>query len=483
MTLITYAQNFEDVMLWRALKNVDAGFYIDIGAQHPVTDSVSLAFYEKGWRGVHVEPTRQYADLLRKARPDEPVEQVAIGDGAGTITFYEFADTGLSTADAEIARQHQDAGWQSTQTDVAVVTLDDLLARYGTRDIHWLKIDVEGLEASVLASWRTSPVRPWVLVIEATRPMTQEARFADWEPLVIEKGYQFAHYDGLNRFYVHRDHSELLPLLELPPNIFDGFQFSATQMHLFSGQVMHRAEAAEQAAAAEHARADAAVAAQAHAQSVVYEAVAALARADARAGEAEAARVHAQAMADNSIAMEKASAERAVKAESAVHDAEDRAARAVAEAHAAQAHAMDMERRAKHAEAYVDALHGSSSWRYTAPARWTKFQADLLKQHGPTGRSKALVRKIANPLLKQGVVFVTERPKLRTQMVSVAKALGVHEKLRGAYRHFSAVPFETVRAAAPAEVVRPQLRELSPRTRDIYQQLSSALAGKQSVMH
>ncbi len=57
MTFISYAQNFEDVMLWRALKHVENGFYVDVGAQDPVVDSVSLAFYEHGWRGVHIEPT------------------------------------------------------------------------------------------------------------------------------------------------------------------------------------------------------------------------------------------------------------------------------------------------------------------------------------------------------------------------------------------------------------------------------------------
>ena len=42
---VSYAQNFEDVMLWRALKHVENGYYVDIGAQDPVFDSVSLAFY------------------------------------------------------------------------------------------------------------------------------------------------------------------------------------------------------------------------------------------------------------------------------------------------------------------------------------------------------------------------------------------------------------------------------------------------------
>ena len=44
MTFLSYAQNFEDVLLWRALHDVERGRYIDIGAQDPEFDSVSFAF-------------------------------------------------------------------------------------------------------------------------------------------------------------------------------------------------------------------------------------------------------------------------------------------------------------------------------------------------------------------------------------------------------------------------------------------------------
>ncbi|RAI25815.1 FkbM family methyltransferase, partial [Rhodoplanes serenus] len=76
--LRSYAQNFEDVILFRALKDVTVGSYIDIGAQDPVFDSVSLAFYERGWRGTHVEPSRNYSELLRRARVDERVIEAAV---------------------------------------------------------------------------------------------------------------------------------------------------------------------------------------------------------------------------------------------------------------------------------------------------------------------------------------------------------------------------------------------------------------------
>ena len=51
MTFISHAQNFEDVRLWRAFSDIREGRYLDIGTQDPVRDSVSHAFYERGWRG------------------------------------------------------------------------------------------------------------------------------------------------------------------------------------------------------------------------------------------------------------------------------------------------------------------------------------------------------------------------------------------------------------------------------------------------
>jgi len=98
MGFLSYAQNFEDVMLWRALGHVSNGTYVDVGAQHPRIDSVSRAFYERGWRGVHVEPVPAFAQLLREDRPDKTVLQVALGEREGVLELNVFADTGLSTA-------------------------------------------------------------------------------------------------------------------------------------------------------------------------------------------------------------------------------------------------------------------------------------------------------------------------------------------------------------------------------------------------
>ncbi|WP_217573730.1 FkbM family methyltransferase [Mesorhizobium sp. GbtcB19] len=228
MPITCYAQNFEDVILWRALKHVEHGFYIDIGAQDPVVDSVSLAFYERGWRGVHVEPSANYAEKLRSARSDEEVIQSAIALEAGEIAFFEIADTGMSTGDEEIAKQHQNNGFKVSRISVFAQPLSAILSLHADRDIHWMKIDVEGMEHQVIKSWLPSGARPWIVVVESTKPNSQEQNHETWEQELLDLGYDFVYFDGLNRFYLSISHSELKSQFDVGPNYFDWFAASTT---------------------------------------------------------------------------------------------------------------------------------------------------------------------------------------------------------------------------------------------------------------
>ena len=226
MSIVSYAQNFEDVLLWRALHDVKGGRYIDVGAHDPVIDSVSLAFYNAGWRGVSVEPTPDYAARLRAARPDDIVIEAAVSDATGPIRFFELS--GLSSGIREVAEHHGRSGHPSREITVNTVRLEHLL-NLTDDDVHWLKIDVEGMERQVLRSWGDCPKRPWILVIEATFPNTQKPTHQLWIEEVISRGYEKVFFDGLSCYFVHHEHKDRGPLLAAPANVFDAF--SITAMH------------------------------------------------------------------------------------------------------------------------------------------------------------------------------------------------------------------------------------------------------------
>ena len=222
------AQNFEDVMLYRALGDVEAGFYIDVGAQDPDIDSVSKAFFVRGWRGIHIEPVPEYAERLRAARPGDTIIEAAASNEVGTTALTVFPMTGLSTADPMVAKNHIDRGvdHQPEPLIVSTVTLADVAAELEARTVHWLKIDVEGHEQAVLEGWDPSLLRPWVIVVEATLPNDRTASYADWEPNLLKAGYQCVYDDGLNRFYIEPSREDLARAFSSPPNPFDNIRLS-----------------------------------------------------------------------------------------------------------------------------------------------------------------------------------------------------------------------------------------------------------------
>src|SRR5580700_8067787 len=95
--MISYAQNFEDVLLDRLFENRDSGFYVDVGAMDPVHDSVTKAFYDRGWRGINIEPHPQFYERLVAERSRDINLNVAVGDVEETRTLYAFPGEGLST--------------------------------------------------------------------------------------------------------------------------------------------------------------------------------------------------------------------------------------------------------------------------------------------------------------------------------------------------------------------------------------------------
>ncbi|HET6805048.1 MAG TPA: FkbM family methyltransferase [Frateuria sp.] len=223
MSFVSFAQNYEDVMLLRALQNVKQGFYVDVGAQDPIDDSVTKAFYERGWRGINIEPVSHWFERVVTDRPHDVNLQVAVSDKPGELHLFEIVDTGLSTTDPEIARRHVEAGYPVRESDVPCITLDSILREQRIRDVHFLKVDCEGAEAAALRGISLDQVRPWIILVEATEPNSQRPAYEEWEPLLVGRGYHFVYQDGLNRFYVANEHSELDGAFQYPPNVFDRF--------------------------------------------------------------------------------------------------------------------------------------------------------------------------------------------------------------------------------------------------------------------
>jgi FkbM family methyltransferase len=222
--IVSYAQNFEDVMLWRALADYGPGFYVDVGAGEPQSDSVTQLFYARGWRGINIEPMTEPYGRLRNARDRDINLNVALEEAPGRKTYFSVdSGNGLSTASQELAAHYRDDGRHVAEVEVEVTTLAEVCKTFVAQDIHFLKLDVEGGEAKVLAGADFERYRPWIVVSEAPEPNEPE-KIPDWEAVLVAAGYGYIYFDGINRYYIANEKFDRLSQhFASPPNWIDNF--------------------------------------------------------------------------------------------------------------------------------------------------------------------------------------------------------------------------------------------------------------------
>lgn len=375
MTFISYAQNFEDVLLWRALGHIKNGFYIDVGANDPVDHSVTKAFYDAGWNGINIEPLPAFHQEFNRQRPRDINLAVAAGARDGSLTLFDVPSVnGWASPDRAVADAHRAEGFDVVELTVPVRTLAAICAERVEGEIHFLKVDVEGFEGEVLRGMDFERWRPWVLVIEATLPNSRVTNHESWEGLVTAHRYRFAHFDGLNRYYVAEEHAELAQVLEIQPNVFDEF---------ITHHLDHAWRAAKRAA-------EQAETAAARAEAAAALAEERIARADERRWEAEkrADREHQRAQ------------------EALAHAAAlgQQLEQVSADNERAQAWGRDLEQR-------LLATLASTSWKVTEPLRRVGAVVHRVRAKPMKARAAALLRPV--------VVRVTGNERMRRLLIPV----------------------------------------------------------------
>lgn len=104
----SFSEDLEDVICSRLVDETTPATYLDIGANHPVENSVTYFFYRRGWRGVAVDPLPQFAHLWADHRAEDVLLTAAIGAGGsteGVMDFFEYDPSVLSTGDPDRHQQ------------------------------------------------------------------------------------------------------------------------------------------------------------------------------------------------------------------------------------------------------------------------------------------------------------------------------------------------------------------------------------------
>jgi FkbM family methyltransferase len=209
--------NFADLVLCRLFPVNQTGFYVDIGAGHPRFGNDTFPLYQRGWRGINIEPSYGFHAALMEERSRDINLRVVLSDSSGeALTYDELDGSGPSICDVERATASQTSARDLVRHEIPVTTLSSILTEAGIDHIHVLKVEVKGFEEKVLNGNDWEKFRPDVVVVVAAESSVR--RPTTIHSCMDLRGYRHVYFDGLNDFYLEREFA-VPEGLNLPPYV------------------------------------------------------------------------------------------------------------------------------------------------------------------------------------------------------------------------------------------------------------------------
>ena len=180
--LNSHSQFNEDLILSLVMDEIKKGFYVDIGANHPTFNSNTKMFYDMGWSGINIEPTKDGYDKLVTDRTKDINLNIAIAKKSGIMTLYELGgDTTLSTLNPHNAKlMSKNLGLAITSRDIQVKPLSAIMDEHcGNKAIHLMSVDAEGVDLEVLQSNDWKKYRPEIIMVEGNNQYNEMVEFLD----------------------------------------------------------------------------------------------------------------------------------------------------------------------------------------------------------------------------------------------------------------------------------------------------------------
>ncbi|MDR2469681.1 MAG: FkbM family methyltransferase [Tannerella sp.] len=193
----TYSEDGEDGVLRAFYEDRPAyrGFYVDIGAYHPVHLSNTHWFYERGWRGINIDATPGSMNAFRRVRRRDVNIETGVSDSYGELEFLFYGETStLNRLGAETSAPPTNEG-EGRKIKIQTQPVNDLLRTHlpAGQHIDFITMDVEGCELKILQSMDFGNYAPDFFLVEELDYVNRDFMSYHASPVYIllrERGYR-----------------------------------------------------------------------------------------------------------------------------------------------------------------------------------------------------------------------------------------------------------------------------------------------------
>lgn|GEM_PF-1206708 len=195
---ITFSQYGEDLLIMSALNihKVSSPTYIDIGANDPVLGNNTYFFYQRGCRGVLIEPNPSLHSRLKQVRPGDISLNIGIGNKDEVLPFYLFdhENSHLNTFSTEEKEALLKNGLKvQSVIDIQLKNINDIISQHFQAPPTIMSLDVEGLDEAILHALNFERFGPGIICVETVSYSSVQAdHFTKRRELidfVLSKGY------------------------------------------------------------------------------------------------------------------------------------------------------------------------------------------------------------------------------------------------------------------------------------------------------
>jgi FkbM family methyltransferase len=191
----SYAQEGEDMILRRIFDHQSTGFYVDVGAHHPILFSNTYYFYKRGWRGMNIDAMPGSMEIFNKIRDKDINLESAVSKEEELKNFFIFENPALNTFSSKLAEKYVQNGFNIVETKmIQCRPLAKILSNhlYPGMKIDFMSIDVEGEDMNVLKSNDWDKYRPDYILLEILNVSTVDGLIESEEYQFLSKaGYGF----------------------------------------------------------------------------------------------------------------------------------------------------------------------------------------------------------------------------------------------------------------------------------------------------
>lgn len=207
---ISYSLNAVDLIIDYIFKDKNIGTYVDVGAQHPISNNNTYLLFKRGWNGINIDLDRKNIDLFNISRPNDINLNYAISDKEGETDFYFYHESSpINTLNKKV-KEYQKAKISEIKK-INTFTLNNVFKKINfDKNIDYLNIDVEGYEDKVLSGFDINKYKPSVVSVEYLDLKMKKLEFKNNNLDNLLNSNIYKYFNDNNYYFVNWLHSDLI---------------------------------------------------------------------------------------------------------------------------------------------------------------------------------------------------------------------------------------------------------------------------------